>query len=311
MINIKTAARLLKTNRRFFLKAGFDYLNQWGLLHWVSDSSFLKMAYWLQFGEKLNLENPQTFNEKLQWLKINDHRPEYVKLVDKVAVKEYVSERIGQEYVIPTLGVWKRPDEIEWDNLPNQFVLKWNHDSGSIVICKDKSVFDKKSAIKKLRYGEKVNGFWYGREWPYKKVKPLLLAEKYMEDTKTHELRDYKVFTFDGKAYMLLIASGRQKKDGEVKFDYFDIHKGHLNIKNEHPNSAILPELPVSFDKMILLAEDVSKGYPHMRVDFYEVNGRVYFGEITLYHGSGLMNWKPDEWNYTMGSWITLPEKRN
>lgn len=309
MSKIHTIGRLLANDRRGFLYIIFDKLNKKGLLHWLSDADFLRMDYRLKFGEKLNLSNPQTFNEKLQWLKLHDHRPEYVTMVDKIAVKDYVAERIGSEYIIPTLGVWDKPEDIDWESLPNQFVLKWNHDSGSIVICRDKITFDREAAIKKLSYGAKVNGFWYGREWPYKGVNPQLLAEKYMEDNATCELRDYKVFAFGGEARFVLVASDRQKKNGEVKFDYFDINKGHLNIVNEHPNSSELPHLPASFDKMIVLAEEISKGYPHMRVDFYEVNGMVYFGEITLYHGSGLMSWKPDEWNYTMGSWITLPEK--
>jgi len=309
MSQIKTINGLLIKDRRRLLYTIFDKLNMRGMLHWVGDVAFLCMAYKLKFGKKLNLKNPLTFNEKLQWLKLYDRRHEYITMVDKIAVKGFVSERIGAEYIIPTLGVWEHPDDIDWNKLPNQFVLKWNHDSGSIVICKDKLSFDKEKAIKKLRYGDKMNGFWYGREWPYKGVKPLLLAEQYMEDTETHELRDYKVFTFDGKARLLLVASGRQAK-GEVKFDYFDENKNHLNIQNDHPNSKVLPQLPLSFDKMISLAELLSVGYPHLRVDFYEVNGKVYFGEFTLYHGSGLMNFKPDEWNERMGGWITLPENR-
>lgn len=305
---MKTAARLITKNRRVFLRVIFDKLNKQGLLRWLSDKSFLKMDYWLRFGKKLNLKNPKTFNEKLQWLKLYDRRPEYVTMVDKIAVKDYVAKRIGSEFIIPTLGVWDKPEDIDWNSLPNQFVLKWNHDSGSIVICKDKDSFDKEAAIKKLSYGAKVNGFWYGREWPYKGVKPKLLAEKYMEDCSTCELRDYKVFTFDGKAQLLLVASERQKPREEVKFDYFDIEKGHLSIVNNHPNATVPPKVPEHFDEMIALAEQISAGYPHLRVDFYEVNGKIYFGEITLYHGSGLMTFKPDEWNEKMGAMIHLPK---
>lgn len=277
------------------------------LLRFLPDKPYLQVMYYYHFHKFANLRNPQTFNEKLQWLKLHDRRPEYITMVDKIAVKEFVAKKIGAEYIIPTLGVWERPEDIDWDSLPTQFVLKWNHDSGSIVVCKDKSKFNKEVALMRLSHGAKVNGYWYGREWPYKGVKPMLLAEKYMEDTATKELRDYKIFTFDGKAQLMLVASERQKRGEEVKFDYFDINKGHLDVVNKHPNAETPPQLPESFDKMISLAEEVSVGYPHLRVDFYEVDGKIYFGEITLYHGSGFMTFKPDEWNEKMGRMIHLP----
>ena len=179
-------------------------------------------------------------------------------------------------------------------------------DSGSIVICKDKEKFNSEAAIDKLRRGARVNGFWYGREWPYKGVTPLLLAEPYLEDTSTAELRDYKVFCFNGIAKLMLVASDRQKKGESVKFDYFDMNGNHLDIVNNHPQASTPPELPQSFKIMIELAEKISMGYPHLRVDFYEVDGKVYFGELTLYHGSGLMSFTPDIWNYRMGEWIDI-----
>ena len=306
MINIRTAMRLLVQEPRTFLETIFTDLNRQGLLHWLSDKQFVCITYWLKFGKKLNLKNPQTCNEKLQWLKLNDHRPEYVRMVDKIAMKDYIAERLGAQYAIPTLGTWEKIDDIAWEKLPEKFVLKWNHDSGSIVICKDRKSFSKDAAIKKLNHGEKVNGFWYGREWPYKGVKPMLLAEPYLEDKKTGELRDYKVFCFNGEAKLLLIASDRQKKGESVKFDYFDINGKHLDIVNDHPQANTPPELPSAFKLMFELAEKLSEGYPHLRVDFYEVNGTVYIGELTLYHGSGLMWFKPDVWPIKMGKWLDL-----
>ena len=309
MSKIKTGLRLLKNKRRILLKVIFDKMNKYGMLHWLSDSTFLKINYWLNFGRRLNLKDPIVFNEKLQWLKLYDRRPEYVTMVDKIAVKDYVAKRIGSEYIIPTLGIWDRPEDVDWDLLPNQFVIKWNHDSGSIVICKDKQNFDKEEAIKKLQYGAKVNGFWYGREWPYKNVKPQLLAEKYMED-ETGELKDYKWFCFDGKARCLFIASDRQKKDVDTKFDFFDTNFVHLPFTNGHPNSTGVIEKPKSFEKMKELAEKLSQGYPHLRVDFYDIKGHLYFGEFTLYHWSGLVPFEPETWDYTFGSWLNLPSKQ-
>ncbi len=310
MSKVKTALRIAVTSPREFFKVVFDVLNERGLLHWMSDSSFAHISYWLRFGKKLNLKNPILFNEKIQWLKLNDRRQEYIKMVDKIAMKELVSEYVGSQYTIPTLGVWNSVDDINWDILPKQFVIKWNHDSGSIVICRDKDSFDRESAIKKLRYGEKNNGYWYGREWPYKGVQPKLLAEPYLEDGTTKDLRDYKVFAFNGEVKLFLVASDRQKKGESVKFDYFDTDGNHLDIINDHPQAQIPPALPSSFRQMIKMSEKISEGYPHLRVDFYEVDGNVYIGEFTLYHGSGLMSFKPDEWNAVMGDWITLPEKK-
>lgn len=307
MSKIKTATKLFFNNNRAFLRALFDNLNHLGLLHWINDEAFLKIRYRLQFGEKLNINKPNLFNEKIQWLKLNDRNPDYCCFVDKVRVKEYISTIVGAQYVIPLLGTWNKPEDIDWDSLPNQFVIKWNHDSGSIVVCKDKRLFNKETAIQRLKFGKKNNGYWYGREWPYKGVKPILFAEQYMEDSRTNELRDYKVFTFNGKAKLFLVASDRQTKGEEVKFDYFDVNKRHLNITNNHPHAKKEPRLPNTFDVMIALAEKIAAGSYHMRVDFYEVDGKVYFGEITLYHGSGWMFFEPNEWNQIMGDWIVLP----
>ena len=280
-------------------------LNERNLLQWLSDVSFLKIAYKLCFGEKLNLKNPKTFNEKLQWLKLYDRRPEYTIMVDKIAVKRYVTDRIGSEYVIPTLGVWKRPEDIEWDKLPNQFVLKWNHDSGSIVICKDKDNFDREKAIKKLRYGEKVNGFWYGREWPYKDVKPQILAEKYMED-ESGELKDYKFFCFNGHVRCFKVDFDRFTNHHA---NYFDINGNFLPFGETicPPDSSKVLALPNNISKMIQLAEALSESIPFVRVDFYSVNDNIYFGEITFYPAGGFGPFVPNEWDYTFGSWLKLP----
>ena len=192
------------------------------LLKKLPDEQFLKLQYLYHFHEFPNFKNPQTYNEKLQWLKLHDHNPLYTKIVDKLEMKKWLVPLVGEGYTVPTLGVWNTPDEIDFDSLPNQFVLKWNHDSGSIVLCKDKSTFDKELAKKKLQHGYKVNGYWYGREWPYLNVPPKVFAEPYLEDSITHELRDYKVFTFNGEVKLLLIASERQKKGVDTKFDFFD-----------------------------------------------------------------------------------------
>lgn len=271
------------------------------------DELYLKMLFPLRTGYKLNLKNPQTFNEKLQWLKLNNRKPEMVKMVDKVDAKKYVANIIGDEYVIPTLGVYTSVDEIDFESLPNQFVLKCTHDSGGIVICNDKSKLDIEAAKDKLRRGLKVNYYYQNREWPYKQVKPRIIAEQYMVDESGFELKDYKFFCFDGEVKLLFIASDRGSKTEETKFDFFDIGFNHLPFLNGHPNSIKKINKPENFDKMIELAGKLSVGHPHIRVDFYNVNGKIYFGELTFYHWSGMTPFKPIEWDYKLGKLINLP----
>ena len=192
-------------------------------------------------------------------------------------------------------------------NLPNQFVLKCTHDSGGIVICKDKKSLDFSEAKRKLRKSLKRNYYYMGFEWPYKDVQPRIIAERFMEDSKTKELRDYKFFCFDGKVKALFIATERQKKGEDVKFDFFDENFHHLTLKQGHENATFLPEKPTCFDEMKNLASILSKGLPQVRVDFYEVDGRVYFGEMTFFHHGGWTKFDPKEWDYTFGSWLSLP----
>ena len=271
---------------------------------------FLQFKYYLYNKRWLNLENPQSFNEKLNWMKLYYHDPLSVKLVDKYLVKDYVASMIGEEHVIPTLGHWNSFDEIDFDKLPNQFVLKTNHDSGGVVICRDKLSFDRKAAREKLTKSLGHDYYKYSKEWAYKNVRRCIIAEKYMEDTNGDDLKDYKWFCFDGIPKALYIASDRQVAEVDTKFDFFDSDFNHLPFTNGHPNSAIPIEKPETFDEMKKLAARLAAGFPHVRIDFYEVNGNVYFGEMTFYHMGGFIAFEPEEWDYTFGSWINLPAKR-
>lgn len=272
----------------------------------LPDKLALKIQYKNIFLKDLDLDNPKTFNEKLQWLKLYNRKPEYSMMVDKYAVKEYVASVIGEEYIIPTYGVWDKFDNIDFDSLPERFVLKCTHGSGDVVICKDKRFFDKVAAKRKLDKSLKTDYYKIGREWPYKNVKPRIIAEKYMEDDKTSELRDYKFFCFDGIAKALFVATDRQKDNEEVKFDFFDIGFNRLDVKQGHPNAQICPDKPETFDEIKLLSERLSKNIPQLRVDFYEVNGKAYFGELTFSHFGGFMPFNPEEWDDVFGSWIDL-----
>lgn len=281
-----------------------------GLLPLLPDPLFLKMYYLVMMKENLDLQDPKTFNQKLQWLKLYDRKDIYTTMVDKYAVKEYVASRIGEEYIIPTLGVWDHFDDIDFSQLPQQFVLKCTHDSGGLVIVKDKNTFDRKAAKAKIEKCLKRNYFYNGREWPYKNVPHRIIAEVYMEDAVTEELRDYKFFCFDGKVKALFVATERQKKGEEVKFDFFDAEYKHLPFRQGHENAKELPGKPLCFDEMKMLAAQLSQGIKHVRVDFYEVNGHVFFGEMTFFHFSGFVPFEPAEWDYTLGSWIRLPDEQ-
>lgn len=280
------------------------------LLAMVSDKYAIQTQWKKSMDYPLNLDNPRTYNEKLQWLKLYDRRPEYTQMVDKIGAKEFAAKRIGEQYIIPTIGVWDRPEDIPWDELPNQFVLKLTHDSGSVIICKDKEKLDIKEAIAKLSKGLKHNFYKESREWPYKNVKPRIIAEKYMVDESGYELKDYKFFCFDGEPKMLFVATDRDNPNEDTKFDFFDMDFNLLPFTNGHEHAKIAPKKPTGFSEMISLARKLSAGFPHVRVDLYDINGQIYFGEMTFYHWSGLVPFKPQEWDDKIGEWLELPNKK-
>lgn len=277
------------------------------LLFLLSDERYLKMEYYILMRKRLNLKDPKTYNEKLQWLKLHDRKEEYTKLADKYEVKEEIAKIIGKEYIIPTLEVYDSFDEIDFDKLPNQFVIKCTHDSGGVVVCKDKTNFNIKEAKKIINKTFKKNYFWNGREWPYKNIKPRIIVEEYMEDKASKVLDDYKFFCFNGEPKLMFIATERQNKGQETCFDFYDMQFNHLNINNGHPNSTKEIKKPKNFELMKKLASSISKNMIHSRIDFYEINGKVYFGEVTFYHWSGFVHFEPEEWDYKLGELIKLP----
>lgn len=272
----------------------------------IPDKMYLKYQYHYVFGKRLNLKNPQTFNEKLQWLKLYDRKPLYTTLVDKYAVKEWVRNKIGEQFVIPTLAVYNNVDEIDIDKLPEQFVLKCNHDSGSIVICKDKRSFNIDLAKEALANGLKHDFYAKHREWPYKNVPRKIIAEPYLQDH-NGELRDYKFFCMNGKCHYMFIATERMRKE-EPFFDFYDDKFNHLPIIQGHPNSPIKIAKPYSFELMKELSIELSKDIPNVRCDFYEVNGKPYFGEMTFFHFSGLVPFIPNSIDREWGKQLQLKE---
>lgn len=274
---------------------------------WLSDKSFIKWEYYSGMRKFPNLINPQTYNEKLQWLKLNNIHPEYSRMVDKAEAKEYVKETLGEDaeqYIIPTLGLWNSFEKIDFDSLPNQFVLKTTHDSGGVVVVKDKTTMIMEDVRKKIKKSLSNNFYYQHREYPYKYVKPRIIAEKYMVDESGTELKDYKFFCFDGEPKMLFVATDRPF---DTRFDFFDTDFNHLPFKQGHPLASKEIKKPVGFEKMLELSRRLSKGFPHVRVDLYDINGSIYFGELTFFHFSGNVPFEPEEWDYKVGEWLKLP----
>lgn len=270
----------------------------------VDDAEYLRRQFQYRAGYPLDLENPRTFNEKIQWLKLYDRNPAYIRMVDKYEVKKYVSAKAGREYVIPTYGVYDNFDEIQFDKLPDQFVLKCTHDSGSVVICSCKSEFDMDEARHILERGLKRNFYWHAREWPYKGVKPRIIAEKYMTDESGRELKDYKVFNFNGRARLI-----------QVDYDRFAVHKRNLYTTDWKYVEAVIKyptdperqiERPKNLEKMIEVSQRLAAGIPHVRVDMYLAGDKIYFGEMTFHHGAGYEKFDPEELGLELGKWIEI-----
>lgn len=306
MGKINTFKKLWKNNKRGIFIAVYNYVAHSGIMNILNDKLYLSITYRIKIGQKLDLDNPQTFNEKLQWLKLYDRNPKYIDLVDKVKVKEYVEKTIGKEYVIPTIAVWDTADDIDFNILPARFVLKCTHDSGSAIICDNKNKLNKNYVKKKLNRALKRKSFYWGREWPYKNVNPLIIAEENIADDKS-ELLDYKLMCFNGKVKCSFVCSERYSMDG-LKVTFFDEKWNELPFERHYPKSQKAIQCPHNYEKMIELAEKLSKDIPFVRVDFYEKKEQIYFGEMTFFPGSGFEEFRPDLWDRILGEWIKIPE---
>lgn len=284
------------------------FLDRKGIIR-INDEMYLKLLYRKVFHKKLDLKDPKTFNEKLQWLKLNDRKDIYTTMVDKYEAKKYVAGIIGEEYIVPTLGIYEKFDDINFDKLPNQFVIKCTHDSGGIVIVKDKKHLNVAKAKKKINSCLKNNFFYNGREWPYKNVKPKILIEKYIEDKSTKELRDYKFFCFNGKVKYFKIDFNRFTKH---QANYYDI-EGNLQEFGEEfypPDFNKKLDFPINLKEMMLFSEKLAKNTYFIRVDFYEVDKKIYFGELTFFPNSGYCEFYPIKWNQIWGDLINLKIKK-
>ena len=303
MHKIGTAFRLLKYDRGEFMASIVSHF-----FKWLPDKIYLKLLYRYKMGRRLDLTNPQTFCEKIQWLKLYDRKPEYTKMVDKYAVKKYMAAIIGEEYIIPTLGVWDTPDDIDWEHLPDQFVLKTTHGGGStgVVICRDKSTFDRDVAKRRLERSLKSDIYKSYREWPYKDVKKRIIAEEFIEVKGHQDLPDYKFYCFNGEPKYCQVIRDRNTLE---TIDFYDMEWNHMPFVGLNPvakNGLNPVAKPEHLTKMCEICRRLATGIPFLRVDLYVLNGKEYFGETTFYPASGIGIFTPDKWNVVLGQMINI-----
>ena len=282
------------------------YFMNKGYFKWIDDEVYLKIKYRIIMNKKLNLKNPQTFNEKLQWLKIYDRNPEYTNMVDKYEAKKYVANMIGKQYIIPTLGVWDNFEDINFENLPNCFVLKPTHTSGNVFVCKDKDKLDYKKLKIKVDKWMKRKYYYLHREWPYKNIKPRIIAETYIENKDEVGLKDYKFMCFNGDVKCSFVCSNRNSEKG-LNVDFYDLNWNKMPFTRHYPNSKENIKKPENYELMIKLSKQLAIDIPFVRVDFYEVNGKLYFGELTFFPGSGFEEFCPEDYDKILGDMIRLP----
>lgn len=298
----------------------FESFGSRGFYNHLSDEEYIRRMFKARMGYPLDLQNPKTFNEKLQWLKLYDRKPIYTTMVDKYAAKEYVASLIGNEHVIPTFGVWDRFEDIDFDSLPNQFVLKCTHDSGGLVIVKDKSKFNLENARKKINQSLRRNYYNNSGEWAYKNISHRILAEKYMTDSNVERNRaldasagsllDYKLYCFQGEPRFFYIGFANIKngeKDDQLSFFDLDWNPAPFYRKDHEPLPFSIDK-PENFQEMIDIARILSQGIPFVRVDLYNIDLHIYFSEMTFSPGGGYGRFYPDEWERKLGDWIVLPE---
>lgn len=274
------------------------------LSKYIPDEKYLNILFRGYIGEKMDWDNPVTFNQKMQWLKMNDRRNIYTVMVDKIRVKEFISKQIGSKYVVQTYGTWDDFDEIDFNSLPNQFVLKTNHGCGGMVICKNKDELNIQEVKKKIQKSYGDNYFWYCREWPYKNVKRKVFAEEYMQNGNQNNLVVYKIFNFSGKPELIQVIQDDKTKYETI--DYFDTKWNLLDLRQNYPNSIHHLAKPETLEEMLELAGRLSQGIPFVRTDFYEVNGKVIFSEFTFFSDAGFAKFYPRKWDDELGALINL-----
>ena len=275
----------------------------------LPDKAYLSLIYAIRMKKIMHWHSPKSFSEKLQWIKVYDHNPLYIQLVDKYEMKKFVDQVIGPGHTVPTLGIWDSVDDIDFSKFPERFVIKGTHDSGSVIVCKDIKTFDENNARSKLQDSLNTNLYYLSREWPYKHVPHRIIAEEYIESKDKSPLTEYKLFCFDGEVKIVLVCKGLAHTTKRTN-DFCDVNLKRYPFTSLLPNSEGELIKPDNYDELLQYARKLSKGFPEVRVDAYVFDGRIYFGELTFFHNSGLRRYEPDEWDYKIGEWVKLPSRK-
>lgn len=302
IMSVKNVFLLFVRPRQFFV----IMLNKFAFI--FSDSLFLKIKYYLVLGKTLNLKNPQTFTEKLQWLKLNNKQPQYTQMVDKATAKDYVQSILGGEYIIPTYGVWSKFDDIDFSKLPDGFILKCTHDSSRGIVVRNKSQMNVTNMKMRIEKYQKRNYYVHHREYPYKDVPHRIIAEQFLVNGNDAELMDYKFYCFDGRAEYVQIIANRSSNETIDFYDRDWVHQDFFGLNPDAKNAICCHSKPENYKEMFLVADKLSKaiGSPFVRIDLYNVNGHIYFGEITFYPASGMGVFTPNEWDKRLGDLINI-----
>ena len=276
----------------------------------LPDPIYLKKLYKAKMGKDLDLNHPRSFNEKLQWMKLYDRNPLYTTLADKYTAKKYIASIIGDKYIIPTIAVFDNPEEIDFSTLPNQFVLKTTHDSGGVIVCKDKKCFDYDKAKTFLQQRLNQNYYRTSREWPYKKIRPRIIAEEYIQSDSIYGITDYKYFCFNGEPKLLYISIGLDNHP-TAKISFYDLLGNEMPFHRSDYEPYHNASMPDKSKELIELSHRIAThiGSPFVRVDFYAERGKIYFSEITFFPCAGFLPFDPEEWDLKLGEWITLSQK--
>ena len=278
----------------------------------LPDSLYLKIQYRAIMGDRLNLNHPKSFNEKLQWLKIHDRKAEYIQYADKYCVRDFVKRIIGEQYLVKLLGTWDNADNIDYSILPNQFVMKGSHDSGSVVVCRNKEILNTETTTKEMREVLKKNNYYYGRDWPYKDIKPRIIAEEFL-DNGPKGLIDYKFYCFHGEPKFLYISQGLENHS-TAHITFYGLDKVKMPFQRaDYPTHEVEPVFPKNFDDMIGIARKlaIAVNAPFIRIDLYNIKERILFSEITFRPCSGYMRFTPKEWDYKVGAMLHLKQEKN
>jgi len=303
---IRKAAYYLKADPQFlFRTCAVKFMRLPVIRRVVPASFFASLEYRLEMGKKLNLKNPHTLSEKVQWLKLNDRNPIYVRLMDKYEVRQYIKSEVGEQYLVPLIGLYDTVDEIPFEALPNQYVIKCTHDSGSVIFKNAANLISTQDIKTHLAKALQTNYYYQHREWGYKDIRPRVICEHLIHTRDGNQPRDYKYFCFDGEPRFLVVVTDRATG---AMMNFYDLEWNVLPVTQHYPPINYVLDRPGKFSAMIDIARKLAQGFRHMRVDMYlDAEENIFVGELTFYHFAGIVKFEPEEYDEYFGRFFHLP----